>query len=148
MLQRGKKINRRFTTDALTQLNTMCERLLALPRLRAAKFKRCVELAVLSTALRRILSGTKGNAVGVSLGKLVSVLREDAKACCVAWEYGKLNYASYVIKQHVKELYLVQVQSGELLVLGSYRYTWLLSRQGAKMLMNMLAAKYNTYCSS
>ena len=141
-------MSRRLTAEALTELNTMCEKLFALPRYHMMKYKRCVELAVLSEGLRRILRGARGNAVSVTLSKLVSVLRNDAKACYAAWEYGKLNHAGHIIRQHVMELYTVQAQSGEQLVLGNYRHTWLLSRHGAKMLAGMLAAKYFVHCSS
>ena len=141
-------MNRRYITDVLTQLNTMCEKLLALPRLRASKFKRCVELAVLSAGLGRVLQSSKGNAVSLSLPKLVNVLRQDAKACEVAREWGKLNHAGYIIRQHVTELLSVQAQTGELLVLQKYPYAWLLTKQGAKILLSMLAAKYAIHCSS
>ena len=141
-------MNRRYITDVLTQLNTMCEKLLALPRLRASKFKRCVELAVLSAGLGRVLQGSKGNAVSLSLPKLVNVLRQDAKACIVALENGKLNHAAQIIRQHIMELLTVQAQSGEPLVLGNFRQFWLLSKQGAKMLLSMLAAKYAVHCTS
>ena len=141
-------MSRRLTTEVLTELNTMCEKLFALPRYHMMKYKRCVELAVLATGLKRLVRSARGNAVGVTLGKLVSVLRNDAKACYAAWEHGKLNHASHIIRQHVVELYKVQAQSGEQLVLGNFRHTWLLSKQGAKMLAGMLAVKYVFHCTS
>ena len=141
-------MSRRVAAEALTQLNAMCEKLFALPHYHMMKYKRCVELALLTAGLGRVLQSSKGNAVSVSLPKLVSVLRQEAKACNVAREWGKLNHAGYIISQHIAELLSMQAQTGELLVLQKHRHTWLLTKQGAKILLSMLGAKYAAHCTS
>jgi len=123
-------------------LDGACERLLAAPPDGQVRWRMCVELQVLVKGLERLLQGSKGAAVTLSLRRIATPLMREAPRCYELVRSGRARYAQYAMMHYAVR---VSGENGKY-VLGRFNHKWVLTLEGARRVLEIARAQLRWAC--
>ena len=140
-------MNRHTDNNTLSELNTMCEKLMMLTRYENMKFKRCVEALVLAEGLAKLLNGSRGRIVGIQTHKIVNRLKEDAPACLEALERGKLNRVGILFREVMDWLRVMESTKRWKFIVDRKGYKWILTVEGMWLVLDYTKRLASQLCN-